>query len=55
MSEPTFLAAMLVFVALLTAVGLYLAYRVHQTSQRIEGITAATFLEARKVLESRSR
>jgi len=34
---------MLVFVALLTAVGLYLAYRVHRTSQRIEGITAATF------------
>ena len=50
MSEHTLLAAMLVFVALLTVVGLYMGYLVHQTSQRLEGITAATFLEVRKVL-----
>lgn len=50
MSDHTLLAAMLVFVALLALVGLYMGYRVHRASQRIEGITAATFLEVRKVL-----
>ena len=50
MSEHTFLAAMLGFVAPLTVIGLYMGYRVHQTSQHLDGITAATFLEVRKVL-----
>ena len=50
MSEHAFLAACLIFVALLTLVGLYMGYRVHRASERIEGITAATYLEVRKVL-----
>mgnify|MGYP001603860735 CR=1 FL=1 len=44
------LGAMLVFVALLAVVGLYIGYRVHRSSQRIEGLAAATSLEARRVL-----
>ena len=51
MSEHAFLAAVLAFVALLNVFGLYLVYRVHQSSQQIEGLTAATYLEARKALE----
>jgi len=54
MSEHTLIAAMLVFVGLLAAGGLGLVYRVYRTAERIEGITAATYLEARKILESRS-
>ena len=49
-SEHAFLVAMLGFVAFLTLVGLYLGYLVHRASERIEGITAATYLEVRKVL-----
>lgn len=50
MTEHMFMVAMLVFVAILGVVGLYIGYRVHRMSQQIEGITAATFLEARRVL-----
>ena len=50
MSEHAFFVVMLGFVALLTVIGLYLGYRVHRASERIEAITAATFLEVRRVL-----
>jgi hypothetical protein len=42
--------AILVFVASQVAFVGYLVYRAHQTAKQIEGITAATFLEARRVL-----
>ena len=51
MSEHTLQLAMLVFVAFLNLVGLYLVYLVHRSSKQIEGLTAATFLEARRALE----
>ena len=50
MSEHAFLAAMLAVVGLEVAAVGYMAYRVHRTSQRIEGIGAAVYLEVRKVL-----
>ena len=50
MSEHAFLGVMLGFVALLALIGLYMGYRVHRASERIEAITAATFLEVRRVL-----
>jgi hypothetical protein len=47
--------ALLAFVVLQVSFVGYLAYRAHRTCQRIEGITAATVLEARRVLtQSRS-
>ncbi len=50
MIEHGFLAAMLGLVGLeVTFVG-YLAYRVFRIAERIEGVGAATFLEARKIL-----
>ena len=42
--------AILVFVALQVAFVGYLVFRAHQTAKQIEGLTAATFLEARRVL-----
>jgi hypothetical protein len=54
MTEHTFHAVVLLLVASLNAWVGYLAYRVHRSAERIEGLTAATFLEARKALE-RSR
>jgi hypothetical protein len=50
MSKHTLLAAMLGFVALQVSVAGYMAYWVHRTAERIEGIGAATFLEVRRVL-----
>ena len=50
MSEHAFLAAVLGFVVLQVSFVGYLAYRAHRSSQQIEGLTAATFLEVRKVL-----
>ena len=41
----------LVFIAALTGFVGYLAYRVHPKSDQIEGITAAIYLQARRVLE----
>ena len=50
MSEHAFMLACLAFIAAqVTFVG-YLAYRVYRKSEQIEGITAAAFLEARRVL-----
>lgn len=49
MTEPWFLA-MLALVGLETTVGLYFAYRAVRILDRLERMTAATFLELRKVL-----
>lgn len=58
MTEHEFLATMLAvvaFEALAEVVVLgYLAYRVFRGVERIEGLTAATFLEVRRIL-SQSR
>lgn len=51
MSEHGFMVGALVFLGLLNVYGLYLVYLVHQSSKQIEGLTAATFLEARRALE----
>jgi hypothetical protein len=50
MTEHAFLAGLLGFVILQVSFVGYLAYRAHRSAQQIEGLTAATFLEARKVL-----
>ena len=50
MSEHAFLAGVLGFVVLQVSFVGYLAYRAHRSAQQIEGLTAATFLEVRKVL-----
>jgi hypothetical protein len=49
--EHLVLAAMVTFVAATTIFGGYLAYRAHKSAQQIEGLTAATYLEARRALE----
>jgi len=49
-AEHAVLAVVLAFVVLQVSFVGYLTYRVHRTSERIEGLTAATFLEARRVL-----
>ena len=51
MTEHWFLALMLFGVGVETAYVGYLAYKVYRSSQQIEGLTAATYLEARKALE----
>jgi Tfp pilus assembly protein PilV len=53
MNDHVILGAMLVFSMILTAFVGYLTYRAHRASQQIEGLTAATFLEVRKVLTGR--
>jgi hypothetical protein len=50
MSDHTILGAMLVFSMILTAFVGYFAWRAYRLSQRIEGITAAVYLEARRAL-----
>ena len=45
-----FLALMLAVVGLETLVAIYLAYLVYRKSDQIEGVTAAIYLEARKIL-----
>ena len=50
MSEHVILAGMLVFVVIQVSFVGYLAYRAHRSSQQIEGLTAATYLEARRAL-----
>ena len=51
MTEHAFMIAGLIFIAAETAFVGYLAYRVHRKSDQIEGITAAVYLQARRVLE----
>jgi hypothetical protein len=53
-SEHWFLAAMLGVVGLEGLTAIFLAYRAYRISERIEGLTAATYHEARKAL-SQSR
>ena len=50
MIEHGFLAAMLVLVGLEVVVLGYFAYRISRVLERVEGVGAATYLEARKVL-----
>jgi ABC-type spermidine/putrescine transport system permease subunit II len=54
MTEHWFMTAMLAFVVLQVAFVAVLAYKVFRRSERIEALTAATYLEARKAL-SQSR
>jgi hypothetical protein len=49
-SDHAILGIMLVLIVLQVSFVGYLAYRVYRASQQIEGLTAATFLEARRVL-----
>lgn len=51
MTEHVFMIAGLIFIAALTAFVGYLVYRVHRKSDQIEGIIAAVYLQARRVLE----
>jgi hypothetical protein len=51
MTEHTFLAVMLAFAILCNVYVAYLVYRVVRSSRQIEGLTAATYLEARRSLE----
>lgn len=50
MIEHPLMIAILVFVVAQVSFVGYLAWRAFRLSQQIEGITAATFLEARRVL-----
>ncbi len=50
MTEHWFLAAMLVIVAVQGVISLYIGYKVWRKSERIEGVTAAVYLGARKIL-----
>lgn len=50
MTEHVVMIVILVFVAAQVSFVGYLAWRAFRLSQQIEGITAATFLEARRVL-----
>jgi hypothetical protein len=50
MSEHGLMIAILLFVVSQVSFVGYLAWRAFRMSQQIEGITAATFLEARRVL-----
>jgi hypothetical protein len=48
--EHWFLAVMLAVVGLEGLIAIYVAYLVYRKSERIEGVTAAVYLEARKIL-----
>jgi hypothetical protein len=48
--EHAFLASMLAVVGLEGVIALYIGYRVYRRSEQIEGVTAAIYLEARKIL-----
>jgi hypothetical protein len=50
MTEHGFLAVMLAIVGLEVVVLGYFAYRMSRVLDRVEGITAATYLEVRKTL-----
>ena len=50
MTEHWFLAVMLGVVGLEGLIALYIGYLVHRKSEQIEGVTAAIYLEARKIL-----
>jgi hypothetical protein len=44
------MVVMLALVAAMDVVALYILYLVFRKSERIEGVTAAVYLEARKIL-----
>jgi flagellar biogenesis protein FliO len=50
-TEHIFMIAALIFIAAMTLIAGYLVYRVHRKSDQIEGIVAAVYLQARRVLE----
>ena len=50
MMEHWFMMAMLGFVAMTGVISLYILYLVLRKSDQIEGVTAAIYLEARKIL-----
>jgi hypothetical protein len=50
-TEHIFMIGALIFIAATTLIAAYLAYRVHRKSDHIEGIIAAVYLQARRVLE----
>lgn len=54
MTEHTFLALLLAVSILEAAtaivVAVYYGYRIHKSAERTEGLTAATYLEAKKAL-----
>ncbi len=50
MSDHVILGAMLIFSMILTTFVGYFAWRAFRLSQQIEGLTAATYLEARRAL-----
>ncbi|MGH7331759.1 MAG: hypothetical protein ACREKS_03230 [Candidatus Rokuibacteriota bacterium] len=50
MTDHAFLAAMLALVGLQVLVLGYFTYRIWRTIERMEGVSAATLLEVRKVL-----
>ena len=51
MTEHVFMIGALIFIAAMTLFVGYLVYRVHRKSDQIEGIIAAVYLQARRVLE----
>ena len=51
MTEHWFMAAILAVNCLETLVAIYLAYKVYRRSEQLEGLMAATYLEARRSLE----
>jgi hypothetical protein len=51
MTDYAIMIAGLIIIAAETAFVGYLAYRVYRKSDQIEGITAAVYLQARRVLE----
>lgn len=59
MSEHGFLAAMLLVAIVVAAAGVvipgYLAYRIYRKSDHLEGLIAATYLDARRALEQHRR
>lgn len=54
-TEHAFMSAMLFVSIILTAFVGYLAFRAHRSAPQIEGLTAATYLEARRALEAYRR
>ncbi|MBI2204374.1 MAG: hypothetical protein HYU41_11050 [Candidatus Rokubacteria bacterium] len=54
-TEHTFQSAVLLVSIILTTFVGYLVYRVHRSSQQLEGLIAATYLEARRALEAAAK
>jgi hypothetical protein len=54
-TEHAFMSALLAVSVLETAFVGYLAYKAYRSGQQIEGLTAATYLEARKALTQQQR